>query len=75
MRQEQIPQAGSARLGLELFNQSGGNPRVAFGPVFGNFAEETGFVRVNVFIHELQQLGLQFFYFGAVVKVHVYLRQ
>ena len=75
VRNEEVPQAGLACQGLELFNDLGGNPGVALGAVLRDFSEEAGFVGVNVLFHEGQQFGLHLFDFVGVIEIHAQLLQ
>jgi hypothetical protein len=55
-RKEEIPEPRSARFGFQFFDDLGGHPRVARCAVSRDFIEEAPFVRVNVRIHESEQL-------------------
>ena len=68
--QEQVPQARSEGLGLELFDNLGGDPRIAVFPVLGNFRVEARFVRVDVLIHEREQALAHGLDFVGVVELH-----
>src|SRR3989344_3535673 len=72
-RQKQVPQPGSLRLGLEVLDGVQRAPALACGCVGGQFVFVGRLVRIDVVIHELEQLGLQFLGFGRVVKVHGFL--
>ena len=52
MGQKQVPQTRFAGQRFEFFHNFGGNPRVASGAVGGNFGKKSGFIGVNVLVHE-----------------------
>ena len=66
LRQEQIPQARRARLGLQLFDDSGGLPAV----IRIEFVRVALFVRINVLVHEGLQPFLERFDFVGKFEIH-----
>ena len=72
LRQEQVPQAQRAGLGLEFFNDGSGNPAVALvAAVAVNFLFVGFFVRIDMLVHELQQFSLQFLAAWRIFEFHV----
>jgi hypothetical protein len=70
MRQEQVPQPGGARLGLEFLDDLGRYPRVALAPVFQDLLVESMLVRVDVLIHERDESGLHGLYLFGICEIH-----
>jgi hypothetical protein len=69
--QEQVPQAGRARLLLQVLDDGDGRPALARIGVLLQLLLVRALVRVDVLVHELLQARLEFLGLGGVVEVHV----
>jgi hypothetical protein len=70
LRQEEVPEAGGARLGFQRFEQGARGPGVAGVAVGLGFAGVGGFVGVDVVVEEALQLAAEGFDVGGVGEVH-----
>ncbi len=70
-RQEQVPQARRARLGLQCLHDLRRDPRIAAPSVLLHLGGEHGFRRVDVLVHEARDARGEVLHFGRVLEVHV----
>jgi len=66
LRQEEVPQSGGTRLGLQLFDYARRFPPIAF----FRFVEEALLVGINVLVHESLDLLLECFNVVGKFEMH-----
>ena len=70
MRQEQVPQPGGARLGLQLLDDFGRDPGIALFAILQDLGVEAMLVRIDMLIHEGDEFGLHGLDLVGICEIH-----